>query len=107
MAEDSVDEFRKSMYSFTDIMEGQPQKEKRKKNSSSDKLWEGKKATYVAAVCACCDTGAIEMESSRSIDILFDEADGDVVCVMVDDFIGWSPSDTICTKSRKIFCPAA
>jgi hypothetical protein len=37
--------------------------------------------TYVAAVCICCDTGAMEMASSRSIDILFDEANGDMVCV--------------------------
>lgn len=47
------------------------------------------------------------MASSRSIDILLDVPDGDVVCVMVDDFIGRGPSDTISTKSRKIFCPAA
>lgn len=39
--------------------------------------------TYVAAVCICCDTGAMEMASSKSIDILFDEADGEVVCVLV------------------------
>lgn len=31
-------------------------------------------ATYVALVCACA-AGAIEMASSRSIDILLDEAD--------------------------------
>lgn len=31
-------------------------------------------ATYVALVCTCC-AGAIEMASSRSIDILLDETD--------------------------------
>lgn len=35
---------------------------------------ERRMGTYVALVCVCC-AGAIEMASSRSIDILLDETD--------------------------------